>query len=207
VSEELLGTAVTGRCIVVSDMAGAWRPALWAIPFGTPAAVILWHGPSSGGLLLAGLWLGLALVGPAWALHRYRCRDDSLWDDGTHLMWARGGKVVSCVAWDDLVGVTMSAGKRLPSTPYGDKANPPTVPAIGVESVTRPSSTLYSPLQVGRTWRSGFGTLILVTRAAKRQAAEQFEAAVNEHGLPRPRASRPRTIREARKLEAETDPQ
>lgn len=213
--QELLGQRVPGRCIVTSDPAGSWKAAVPFLPLIALAlSVIVWPDREDPGLAV---FMGLVLVGSVLAavfrtVLWYRCGDDSLWDDGRHLLWARGGRVVSCVPWEDLTWVEMSLGARFPALYWGlwDR-DASALPRVYVHSRTAPATTIIRPSWAGQKWSGEIASLVLTNRPAVLAAREQLERACAAHGVAG--EDRPRTIAEAlaaqraAEHDADADPQ
>lgn len=200
-SEALLGTPVPGRRIVASDPRGSWKAAVPFLPLIVLAAVnvpLAWDESYRGGydLFFVALFLVWLLAACIRAGNWYWCGDDSLWDGGEHLLWARGGRVVSCVAWEDVVSVDMDLGVRFPALYWGpgDRRPSRALPRVHVSARARPQSTRHDFIESGDVWFGQFASLVLTNRQAAVRAKAELDRAVSARVRPAPQ--RPRTIAE-----------
>lgn len=170
-----LGSPVTGTLIVASDARGSWRAAL---PFAVMAAVFGMLGLGTGDALGFVFPVVAIVVGVARAAFWYRCGDDSLWDDGVYLMWARGGRVVGLVAWGHMRSATIWYSKIPPEWSGGRYKGGGALPEVMVSSRVAPEGNA-----IDRGAEYQFATLVLIRRAQVEAAEECLSAACRAHGI------------------------
>jgi hypothetical protein len=179
--DDLLGSPTPGHPIVTSNAHNAWRalvpPAFVALIITT----VNWRSHAgAGGYLVPA---ALVLAGAGRMSYWYACGDDSLWDDGVHLIYSRGGRVVRYVAWQDVMRATMSTGSRFPELRnWIRRFGPPAVPEVTLWSSTAPESTLLVAAPINRQWAGQFATLIILTRSETLAAQDDLAKACREHG-------------------------
>jgi hypothetical protein len=168
--------------VVASDSRRAWRAALpfvlLALVFGVPS---LLDGDVGFGSVVVVVAIG---VGGARAALWYYLGDDSLWDDGVYLIWARGGRVVSRVAWDQVKTAGITSSVLPPEWSLGRYKGGPSLPEVFVSTRTPPEGNV---IDHGVSYV--FATLVLIRSAQVLAAEAQLAAACKAHGVGSSRSS------------------
>lgn len=176
-AEALLGTPPTGECIVMSSGRNAYRA---AIPPGLVGIACLYGAITVGDAVFFVGAVAFFAFGAGRAALWYHCRDDSLWDDGTHLLWSRGNRVVTAVAWADLPLVWVDRLLWPPEWRIGGRRRlpDPTLPELWVRATTPPVGN-----QIGVTPDFRFATLVLIRRRDLDSACTALARSCARHGV------------------------
>lgn len=151
-----------------------------AIPPGLLGSAILYGAIRLGDVVFLVGALAFFAFGAGRAALWYHCRDDSLWDDGAHLLWSRGNRVVTAVAWAHLPVAWVDRSLLPPEWKLSGRRRLPdaTLPELWVCATTPP---VGNHIGVAPDFR--FATLVLIKRRDIDLACAALARSCARHGV------------------------